>query len=131
MYYLQSTRDLEINKLVEAIFKTDENQVPARKIVPISIQTSKDKIEITSDYDNVNTTLSSIDIFSSAQDYRINNNLIVVDSGSTIIHISYPHVAKGILVTAVGILLAVLTYAAMRKRKEGDQHEEIKEKENM
>lgn len=118
VYYLQTTRDSEVKKLVEAIFEMNESTIPYRTVVPISIQKSNEKIEINSSYDNVNTTLSNIDIFSSQNNYRINNNLITVDSGLTEIKIGYPHFYRGIMVTVFGVLLGILTFAVMRNKKE-------------
>lgn len=116
VYYLQTTRDLEIKKLVDKIFGKDGNSIPNRRVVPIKIQTYRDKIKINSDYDKVNTTLSSIDIFHSAEGVQTINHLIVVNSGSTIIDIKYPHITKGILVTILGIILVLLMQSVMRKK---------------
>ena len=120
VYYLQETRDAEIEKLVKAVFGIDENDLPQRTMVPLQIQTSNNKITINSNYDNVNTTLSNIDIFHSKNNYRTINNLITVNSGSTVINLSYPHVVKGMIATAFGLILAILNFIAMRKKKESD-----------
>jgi uncharacterized membrane protein len=124
MYYLQTSRDAEITKLVEAIFDRQESSVPVREVVPIEVQNSNHRITITSEYDQVNTTLSYIDIFRSNQQIQTHNNLITVNSGTTVLDIKYPHTEKGIFVTAIGCILAILTYIAMRKVKERDKHEE-------
>jgi len=131
VYYLQTSKDLEIDKLVESIFGVDENSIPDRQVVPVSIKTENNKITISSKYNNVNTTLSNIDIFSSANDYRITHNLVVVDSGITVIDIGYPHLMMGILVTAVGISIAILNYILMLKMKENEEDDhETKKNDN-
>jgi uncharacterized membrane protein len=124
VYYLQTTRDAEIKKLTEAIFGMQESSVSEREIVPIDIQKSNHRITITSEYDQVNTTLSYIDIFHSNQPIQTNNNLIMVNSGTTVLNINYPHAEKGLMVTAIGLILAILTYLAMRKVKECENYEE-------
>ncbi len=124
IYYLQTTRDTEVKKLAEAIFGMKEYSVPEREIVPLDIQTSKDKITITSEFDQVNTTLSYIDIFHSNQKLETSNNLITVNSGTTVLDIRYPHTKRGLTVTAIGFILAVVTYITMRKGKEHKNHEE-------
>jgi 6-pyruvoyl tetrahydropterin synthase-like protein len=124
VYYLQSTGDNEIKKLVEAIFDLKESSVPIREVVPIDIKKEHHNITITSEFDQVNTTLSYIDIFQSDRPLQIDNNLITVNSGTTVIDIRYPHIEKGLIVTAIGLILAVLTYIAMRKVKEYEHHEE-------
>ncbi len=124
MYYLQTTGDEEIKGLAEAIFDMDESSVPERKIVPINIEMGNDQITITSEFDQVNTTLSYIDIFSSDPPIQTDNNLIIVNSGTTVLDIKYPHVEKGLLVTVIGLLLAAISYITMKKGKESPQHEE-------
>jgi 6-pyruvoyl tetrahydropterin synthase-like protein len=123
VYYLQTTRDAEIKKLTDAIFGMEESSVPERQIVPINIKNSNNRITITSEYDQVNSTLSYIDIFHSNRQIQTNNNLIMVNSGTTVIDIKYPHNEKGLTVTAIGLILAVLTYIAMRKVKERGDYE--------
>lgn len=128
VYYLQTTKDSEIEKLVEALFGMDGNAIPNRKLVPLNIEISHNKIKINSEYDNVNTTLSSLDIFSSKEAYKTYNHLIMVNSGSTVINIHYPHYIIGILVTCVGICLVIIIYIKMLKMKEYEENEKIKEK---
>ncbi len=118
VYYLQTTRDMEIQKLAETIFQLKGNSVPERKVVPISIEKDHHQITVHSDYDQVNTTLSYIDIFESNQTIRTLNNLISVDTGTTVIRMKYPHMEKGLAVTAIGILLAILSFISMKSRKE-------------
>lgn len=117
MYYLQTTRDTEIQKLAETIFGLKDSSVPAREVVPISIKKSNHQITIESEYDNVNTTLSYIDIFHSNQVIHTVNNLISVSSGTTVINMRYPYVQKGLAITAIGIILALLSFISMRSRK--------------
>jgi uncharacterized membrane protein len=124
MYYLQTTRDMELQKLAEAIFQCKCSSVPERKVVPISILKDNHQITIQSDYDQVNTTLSYIDIFQSDQDIHTTNNLISVNAGTTVIRMKYPHVEKGLAVTAIGIILAILSFISMRSRKEHYLHEQ-------
>ena len=124
MYYLQATRDMEIQKLAEAIFMQKSNSIPERQVVPISIQKDNHQITIYSDYDKVNTTLSYIDIFQSDQEIHTENNLITVKAGTTVIQMKYPHIEMGLAVTAIGILLAILSITLMRTRKEHNLHEQ-------
>ncbi len=122
-YYLQMTRDSEIQKLAEAIFQLNGSSVPERKVVPISIQKKHNQISIQTDYDNVNTTLSYLDIFQSDQEFEVDNNLITLDSGTTVLKMKYPHAEKGLAVTVIGIILAILSFVLMRRRKECMNHE--------
>lgn len=130
VYYLQSTRDAEMKKLVESIFGIQESTIPNRQLVPVIIKTDNHMITIYTNEDNVNTTISSLDIFSSDDKYRTNNNLVVVDSGTTVIDIAYPHLIKGVLVTAVGMILAIFIYVRMLKLKESEDNEDNKDSED-
>jgi uncharacterized membrane protein len=123
LYYVQTTKDAEISKLAETIFGIDRTALPTRNLVPISIKTTNNQIEIHSNYDNVSTTIAQKDIFSSDETYRIKDNLIMVDQGSTIINLSYPHVVKGIMVTILGLMLTVFIHFRLKNTKEEPANE--------
>jgi uncharacterized membrane protein len=122
VYYLQITRDEEIKKMIESIMGMDENIIPDRTIVPINIKTENNQITINSSYDNVNTTLSSIDIFHGEREFTTQNNLIVVNAGKTVIKIRYPHIVTGMVVSLMGVIVTMFIYKVLKK-KEMDENE--------
>ncbi len=117
IYYLEVTNDSSIGTLVDHIFKMDGNQVPKRELVPITVTKEMNQITIHSKYDKVNTTLSHIDIFESEQSYSVDHGLIVVREGTTVIHMRYPHLSKGLLVSFSGISFMLLLYWNLRRTK--------------
>ena len=77
-------------------------ELPDRKIVPLKVEYGNNEITITSNNDNVNTTLAYHDIFSSSSDITHRNNLMYVNKGTTVIKMRYPYLWQGALVSAEG-----------------------------
>ena len=75
------------------------------------------EITITSNNDNVNTTLAYHDIFSSSSDITHRNNLMYVNKGTTVIKMSHPYLWQGALVSAAGVVLMVV-WLIVKRRKE-------------
>ena len=117
IYYLEITNDSVIDGLIDNIFSMDGNQVPKRELVPISIEKNINQLRIISDYDNVNTTLAHIDIFNSDQSYTIDHGLLVVGKGTTVIHMKYPYLIPGLLVSFSGVILMLIIYWNLQKAK--------------
>ena len=60
---------------------------------------------IKTDADNVNTSIASAKMFKSERELRTNENLLTVDSGTTVIEYTYPEFNKGLIVSIAGILM--------------------------
>ena len=118
VYYLQTTKDSQIKQLMETVFDLKEDTIPQRNLVPIQISIHPTRIEIFSEYDNVNTTISRKDIFHSTKEYEIEQNLIVVQPGRTVITMKYPYLYQGLFVTLIGAAVAILFYIKLRFTKE-------------
>lgn len=110
IYYLEITNDSVIGSLVDRIFSMDGKQVPTRELVPITVEKEINQVMIQSEYDNVNTTLAHIDIFESEQYYTADHGLLVVDKGTTVIKMKYPHLTKGLMVSSLGVFLMLALY---------------------
>ena len=82
-------------------------QLPDRKNVELNIEHSTNGITITSDYDNVNTSLAYHDIFESEQWLGKKNNLTYVKAGVTNITFKVPYLWQGALVSVAGLVLTV------------------------
>lgn len=106
-YYATETRDENISKLIKEIMNISESSLPKREIVPIQIDITKNRITIQSDFDNVNTTLASLDSFQSLQTTKTANNLLYVNQGETIITFSYPYFKHGLIVSILGLLSSI------------------------
>lgn len=108
MFHAFQAQDKQVKELLGQYINLDERVLPERKIVPLDIKYGKEKITITSDYDDVNTTLAWQDTFVSDKPIRSKMNQLYVDKGVTVITMKYPHLAEGIIVTVVGIVAEVL-----------------------
>ena len=103
LFHAYTTDDVSVKSVLNSLMNLDEDSLPQRTVVPLSIEYGTDTITIQSPEDNVNTTLAWQDIFESDQPIRSANNLLIVDKGTTVIHLHYPYLGKGLLVSAVGI----------------------------
>ena len=108
MYFACETKDSAVTQMLDKILGISANQTPARQLVEIDVDINKNKLTITSPADNVNTTIAYQDIFSSDAGIREFNNLLVVDEGTTVINLKYPHLAAGIIVSLLGIISAII-----------------------
>ena len=90
-------------------------ELPDRKIVPLKVEYGNNEITITSNNDNVNTTLAYHDIFSSSSDITHRNNLMYVNKGTTVIKMRYPYLWQGALVSAAGVVLMVAWLIVKRR----------------
>lgn len=120
-YHAQISRDMEIMKLLEEILEESKEDLPQRVIVPLDIEFKGDQIVIDSQYDNVNTSLSLIDIFHTEDTVMEENNLLVVNNGRTTIDLKYPYWLEGFVVSSIGIVFTIIfiiyIYKRMNKRK--------------
>ncbi|MEE8723955.1 MAG: hypothetical protein SOI23_04210 [Atopobiaceae bacterium] len=66
--------------------------LPQRSIVALQMSYEPSEIVISNPADNVNTTLVYHNFFSTDRALRTCNNLTYVDSGTTVIHMSYPYI---------------------------------------
>lgn len=102
LYHAMETSDSAVTELMRSFFRTNENLLPAREIVPLDIVYKSDTIEIEAPVDGVNTTLAYQDNFTSEQRISSQNNLLVVGKGRTVIHMVYPKLLPGALLSVLG-----------------------------
>ncbi|MDD4095248.1 MAG: 6-pyruvoyl-tetrahydropterin synthase-related protein [Oscillospiraceae bacterium] len=118
LFHAYVADDYEVKEILNNVMDLQEDNLPDRKIVPITVEYTTDTITIRSEYDNVNTTIAYQDIFESEQPIRSMNNFLIVDRGTTVIRMSYPHLAGGLLVTMFGIVAEiVMAFLIFRKSK--------------
>ena len=107
-YYL--TKDEAAGEVFTEVTGGCLRKLPDRKLVPVTVEYDTNRITVTTEEDGVNTALAYYDNMRFNQKNRIRHNLIVVDSGSTIITIAYPHLMPGVLLTMLGVVLMILYY---------------------
>ena len=116
-YFYSLTDDISVGQLLSNMSGISSEELPDRKIVPLKVEYGNNEITITSNNDNVNTTLAYHDIFSSSSDITHRNNLMYVNKGTTVIKMRYPYLWQGALVSAAGVVLMVV-WLIVKKRKE-------------
>ena len=116
-YFYSLTDDVSVGQLLSNMSGISSEELPDRKIVPLKVEYGNNEITITSNNDNVNTTLAYHDIFSSSSDITYRNNLMYVNMGTTVIKMSHPYLWQGALVSAAGVVLMVV-WLIVKRRKE-------------
>lgn len=115
-YFYGLTEDPTVGRLLEHAMDLSSQELPEREIVPLDVEISDHKIEITSEADNVNTTLAYHDIFESSQSLEERNHLTFVDKGTTTIDLVYPYAAAGLAISGIGLLLSIIYLISMHKQ---------------
>lgn len=107
-YHYLLTRDSAVADLFAEILALTTEELPDRRIVPLSVNYDRDEIVIVSDYDGVNTTLAYHDIFGSSQRIEKKHGLTYVDAGTTVIGMEYPYLLEGGALSVIGVVLTIL-----------------------
>ena len=94
--------------LLSNIMSVSEDELPIRKLVPVEVKYGARSITVKTDFDDVNTTLSTHDSFTG--DFIVKNNLIHVNRGETVIRMHYPYFKTGLFVSLLGLVLLIVTY---------------------
>lgn len=115
-YHVYLTHDEDAKGIMDGLIGNEMEKLPMRRIVPLKITTNANRLEITAEENNVNTTLAYHDIFSSKQDIRKENNLLYVDDGKTVISMSYPYRKEGGILSGIGFLLWIILIRTVRRR---------------
>lgn len=118
LFHAYTAGDSAVKAVFDSLMKLDEDKLPERTVVPLEIRYETNKIVITSEFDNVNTTIAYQDTFRSDQPIRDMNHFLIVDKGTTVITMEYPYLKQGTIVTAAGIVLeAGVLFLIFRKSK--------------
>lgn len=127
LFHAYMAEDMEVKEILNSVMDLEENSLPGRTIVPLKIEYDINRIVIVSDYDNVNTTIAYQDIFDSNQRIRSMNNFLIVDKGTTVITMKYPHLGAGVFVSVLGVLAeGAVIYLIFRKSKKKERKSEKK-----
>ena len=118
LFHAYTAGDTAVKAVLDSLMELDEVKLPERTVVPLEIRYETNKIIITSQFDNVNTTIAYQDTFRSDQPIRSVNHFLIVDKGTTVITMEYPYLRQGTIVSAIGIVLeAGVLYLIFRKSK--------------
>ncbi len=118
VYLYYDTPNEDLLAVLDEIFGIeDADRQIVEEIVPIVVDYGINRITIETD-ERVNTTIAFQDNFRSDRMIYEENNMLVVDEGTTIIKIYYKHFMVGILCTMVGVGLLIILNKRMREKQE-------------
>ncbi len=122
-YHVFESMDEKAKYIMDCELGAYLNELPGRRIVPITVVTGAKGIRIISPEDGVGTTLAYHDIFSSEQHIYSENHLLYVDVGETRITFSYPYFVQGLLVSLFGVVcyVAFIIFLCRRNRRKVDK----------
>lgn len=109
LYYANSTGDETVTEILDVVLNSSQSVLPLRRIVPLEVEITDKRIVVTSEYDNVNTTLAYQGIFDSDSAISSENNLLVVNSGTTVIDLEYPKLVPATIVSFSGLVVLLFT----------------------
>lgn len=116
-YYGLTTKDPETGVFLDSYFGIEAGKTPERIVVPMEISYEPYKIIIKTDYDKVNTGLAYLDSFSIKQTAWEKNHLLIVRKGMTEVEFTYPYFKEGMLLSAGGALLLLLSALCVYQKR--------------
>ena len=119
--------DKSVGRLLSDMMDITSAQLPERTNIELIVEHDVNGITITSDYDNVNTSLSYHDIFVSDEWLGKKNNLTYVRAGVTKITFKVPYLWQGLCVSVAGLILSVAWVVVLARFNKKHQTQEIRE----
>lgn len=126
-YYYGVSADKSVGRLLSDMMDITSAQLPERTNIELKVEHDVNGITITSDYDNVNTSLSYHDIFVSDEWLGKKNNLTYVRAGVTKITFKVPYLWQGLCVSVAGLILSVAWVVVLAGFNKKYQTQEIRE----
>lgn len=126
-YYYGVSADKSVGRLLSDMMDITSAQLPERTNIELKVEHDVNGITITSDYDNVNTSLSYHDIFVSDEWLGKKNNLTYVRAGVTKITFKVPYLWQGLCVSVAGLILSVAWMVVLVRFNKKHQMQEIRE----
>lgn len=122
-FAMNAEDNMELWGMLNDCFELNYNQIPNRELVPITIVRDGNTMVITSEQEDVNTTLAFQDNFKTEQEIRDENNFLVVGDKHVEIQIVYPHLILGSLASFFGLLAGVglILFVGLKQRSKLDE----------
>ena len=114
-HYYRTLDEDGSKKIIDDLIGSYVTKEPDHKIVPLTVDVQNKEVTITSQYDNVNTTLADTDNMLASDDYDINGHQVYVNKGTTTIILYYPYFTQGMLLSAGALVSALLLLIGVRK----------------
>ncbi|AAK80541.1 6-pyruvoyl-tetrahydropterin synthase-related protein [Clostridium acetobutylicum] len=123
MFHAMTNEDNGALSIMDNVMGSNK-ETPTRTIVPLNVKYSKNSIVIDSRDKDVNTTLAFLDSYKSKDKIYSDQNLLKVGKGKTEIQVTYPYLAKGMILSLMGILgflvLIMVVYRGGRHSEESN-----------
>ncbi len=108
--------------------------LPDKEIYPIEVSSFLNGLMINSPTGDLNTGIAYQDIFWSDKALKEDNNLLVVESGNTIIRVVYPYLMESLIAPGLGVIICMifLIYclaSEIRDREKAVHKSEIEDEE--
>lgn len=126
-YYYGVSPDKSVGRLLSDMMDITSAQLPERTNIELKVEHDVNGITITSDYDNVNTSLAYHDIFVSDEWLGKKNNLTYVRAGVTKIMFKIPYLWQGLCVSVAGLILSAVWVVVLAGFNKKHQMQEIRE----
>ncbi len=126
-YYYGVSADKSVGRLLSDMMDITSAQLPERTNIELKVEHDVNGITITSDYDNVNTSIAYHDIFVSDEWLGKKNNLTYVRAGVTEITFKVPYLWQGLCVSVAGLILSVAWVVVLAGFNKKHQTQEIRE----
>lgn len=126
-YYYGVSADKSVGRLLSDMMDITSAQLPERTNIELKVEHDVNGITITSDYDNVNTSIAYHDIFVSDEWLGKKNNLTYVRAGVTEITFKVPYLWQGLCVSVAGLILSVAWVVVLARFNKKHQTQEIRE----
>ena len=126
-YYYGVSAYKSVGRLLSDMMDITSAQLPERTNIELKVEHDVNGITITSDYDNVNTSLSYHDIFVSDEWLGKKNNLTYVRAGVTKITFKVPYLWQGLCVSVAGLILSAVWVVVLAGFNKKHQTQEIRE----
>ena len=122
LYFGIVNKDEGVVGIFETAMGIMRNTLPDRTIVPIKIEYKGNNISIQSPVNNVDTTLANLDAFVPQGKTFVKHNLLFIKDKKVNIKIGYPYLMQGIVLSAVGLLIAIIFVIFVIKRRKNSEN---------
>ena len=133
-FYYYITKDTHAEKIMQWVMGMEPAVLPKKEIYPMEVSSFLNGMMINSPVDDLNSGIAYQDIFRSDRSLEEDNNLLVVQSGNTIIRVVYPYLMESLIITGIGVILCMifLTYclaSEIRDREKRVHKSEVEDDE--
>ena len=110
-YHYSLTKDLAVGELLRKTILLEEDRLPRRTIIPLTMEYGRNYLKIVSPKNDVNTTLAFHDNFVfSSSGAKEKNHLLYVLGGETVIRMRCPYLMEGLFTTCIAAFFTLVFF---------------------